>query len=341
MRQEIPTLKKMAKLLGYSTSTISRALNNHPDISPNTSSKVKALAKKLNYMPNIFAKGFRTQKTNIIGVIVPTIITHFTSTIIKQILLQAEQRGYKVIISETNNNIEKEAEILQTMLQFGVDGILMSLSKNTKNINPILNILKQKPLILFDKVSNKIPCTQIVIDEEEAAFNAIEHLINLGRKKIAIIKEFEHSYNSEKRFQGYLKALKKHNIAIDDKLIISTDDISLEKGKLLTNQLLSLKEKPDAIFSITDSAAIGVIKTLKKFKIAVPQEIAVVGFSNSKNATIIEPNLTTVDQPGGRIGEIAVKLLVEEIESTKAVLASKTIEIKTNLIIRESSLSHS
>lgn len=338
MKKEVTTLKKIAQLLEISTSTVSRALNNHPDISEETTKKVKNLAKKLHYMPNVFAKGFRQHKTNIIGVIVPNILSYFISTILKEILLQAEIKGYRVIISETNNDIKKEKEILHTMLQFGVDGILMSLSKNSIDLDPILYALNQKPLILFDKISDKVPCTQVTINEEEAAFSAVEHLINIGKKRIAIIKEFKQSYNSERRFQGYLRALKTNNIAIDEKIILSTDDISLKKGRELTSQLISLKEKPDAIFSITDAAAIGAIQTLKKFNIKIPEEIAVVGFSNSLNSTIIEPKLTTVDQPGKRIGEIAVDLLIKEIEEPQEYLASKTIEIKTNLIIRESTL---
>jgi len=336
MKKQVITLKEIAKRLSLSTSTISRALNNHPDISPSTTKTIKDLAKKLNYMPNIFAKGFRQHKTNIIGVIVPNILSYFTSTILKEILLQAEIKGYRVIISESNNDVKKEKEMLYTMLQFGVDGILMSLSKNTIDIDPILYALNQKPLLLFDKVSHKIPCTQIIINGEEATFNAIEHLINIGKKRIAIIKEFKHSYNSEKRFQGYLRALKTHNIPVDEKLILSTDDISLEKGIMLTSQLISLKERPDAIFSITDTAAVGVIQTLKKFNIKIPEEVAVVGFSNSLISKIIEPNLTTIDQPGKRIGGVAVEFLIREIQEPKDYVSSKTIEIKTNLIIRES-----
>ncbi|MCI2229227.1 LacI family transcriptional regulator [Polaribacter sp. MSW13] len=338
MKKEVTTLKKIAQILEISISTVSRALNNHPDISHETSKKVKDLARKLHYMPNMFAKGFRQHKTNIIGVIVPNILSYFISTILKEILLQAEVNGYRVIISETNNDVKKEKEMLHTMLQFGVDGILMSLSKNTVNVDPILHALNQKPLILFDKVSNKIPCTQVIIDGEEATFNAIEHLINIGKKRIAIIKEFEQSYNSERRFQGYLRALKTNNIPIDKKLIVSTHDISLKKGRSLTSQLISLKEKPDAIFCITDAAAIGAIQTLKKFNIKIPEDIAVIGFSNSLNSTIVEPKLTTLDQPGKRIGEIAMNCLVTEIEEPKEHLTIKTIEIKTNLIIRESTL---
>ena len=339
LKNKIPTLKEIAERLELSISTVSRALNDHPDISEATKTKVQQLAADLNYIPNIFAKGFRSHKSNIIGVIVPNITHYFTTTLIRGILEEASMQGYRVIVSESNNDINKQTEMLNTMVQFGVDGVLMSISKMTRDIDSILKVLNILPLILFDKASNKVPCTQVIINEEEAAYNAVEHLINIGKKRIAIIKESEFSYTSEKRYKGYLRALKDHNIPIDEKIVLSVDDISLEQGKRMASILMSIKNKPDAIFAITDSAAIGVIKTLKKHKIKIPEEIAVVGFSNSINSTIIEPLLTTVDQPGQKIGSTAVKYLIEEINQPNDILINKTIEIKSNLIIRDSTVS--
>ena len=292
----------------------------------------------MHYAPNLFARGFRSQRSHILGVIVPNIAHLFTSTILKGILEEAELRGYRVIISESNNNEAKQIEMLNTMSQFGVDGILMSLTRKTKKIDEVLPILNRIPMVLFDKVSNKVPCTQIVINEEEAAFNAVEHLIELGKQRIAIIKETENSYNSEKRYAGYLRALKHYGLRVREKIILSTEDISLSHGRRLTNILLSMKKRPDAIFAITDNAAIGAIKALHKFKVKIPEEIAVVGFSNSVNSTIIQPALTTVDQPGDRIGRTAVKFLIEEVENPKTDVITKTVEIKTSLIVRDSSL---
>jgi LacI family transcriptional regulator len=228
-KRKVTTLKEIAKELALSISTVSRALNNHPDISDDTKERVQQLAEKLNYAPNLFAKGFRTHKSHILGVIVPNITHYFTSTVLKGILEEAEIRGYRVIISESKNSESKQTEMLRTMSQFGVDGILLALSRKTKSIESILKILDTVPLVMFDKVSHKIPCTQVVIDEEIAAFNAIEHLINTGKKRIAIIKETENSFNSERRFAGYLRALKEHNINIDEKIILSTEDMSLTK----------------------------------------------------------------------------------------------------------------
>ncbi|NKI30389.1 LacI family DNA-binding transcriptional regulator [Croceivirga thetidis] len=336
MRQNI-TLKGLAKKLDLSISTISRALKDHPDISDKTKERVQKLAKELNYSPNVFAQGFRSHRSHILGVIVPNVSHYFTTTMLKGIMDEGEALGYRIIVSESKGEEKKQIEMLQTMIQFGVDGILMSLARRTKSIAEILNIMNQIPLVLFDKVSDKIPCTQVVIDEEVAAYNAVEHLIHTGKRRIAIIKETENSYNSEKRFKGYLKALRDNDIEIDEKIILSTEDISLEKGKSMGNILLSQKNRPDAVFAITDSAAIGVIKALNKFKVKIPEEIAVVGFSNSKSSTIVSPSLTTVDQPGNRIGRTALKYLVDEIENPSEDSFSKTIEVKTNLIIRDSS----
>jgi len=332
------TLKELSKELSLSISTVSRALNDHPDISKITKEKVIKLAKQMNYVPNLFARGFRSRETHILGVIVPNISHLFTSTILKGIIKEAELRGYRVIISESNNDESKQANMLNTMTQFGVDGILMSLARKTKEVEEVLKVLKRIPIVLFDKVSSKIPCTQIVINEEEAAFNAIEHLIELGKRRIAIIKESENSYNSEKRYAGYLRALSKYGLPIKEKIILSTEDVSLENGRRLTKILLSMKQRPDAIFAITDNAAIGAIKTLHRFKVKIPEEIAVVGFSNSINSTVISPGLTTVSQPGNKIGRTAVKFLIEEIENPNHDVISKTVEIKTNLIIRDSTL---
>jgi len=337
MFEKITTLKHLAKELNLSISTVSIALNNHPDIGETTKEKAKRLANKLDYSPNIFAKGFREHKSNTIGVLVPNISHYYTSTILKGILEEADINGYKVILSESNNDFKKQSEILKSMIQLGVDGILLSISKMTKEVNSILNTLNKIPIVLFDKVSDKIPCTQISIDEEGAAFDAVEHLISTNKKRIAIIKESNISDTSNKRFAGYLKALKKYNIPINEDFIISNDDASITQGENSTVILLNLKNRPDAIIAITDRAAIGAIKKLKKANIKIPEEIAIIGFSNSLSSTIIEPNLTTVDQPGKRIGKIAVNSLIDIIENDSGKINNKTIIINTKLIIRESS----
>ena len=335
-KKNIVTLKKLALDLGLSISTVSRALNNHADISEETKERVKAYANKVKYAPNLFARGFRSHKSNIIGVIIPNIEHQFTATLLKGIIYNADLNGYKVIICESFNNEQKQTELLETMIQFGVDGVLLSLVKKTTKVDDILEMMEHIPLILFDRVSTKVPCTQIVIDDEEAAFKAVDHLIATGKKRIAIIKETESSILSEMRYKGYLRALQKNKLELDDSLVLSSEDLSIAEGKKLTSMLIGLQNKPDAIFAITDEAGIGAIQILKKHKIKIPSEIAVAGFSNSIYSTIIKPNLTTIDQPGNRIGETAIKYLIEEM-NTENQINYKTVEVKTNLIIRKSS----
>ncbi len=330
------TLKVIAQQLDLSISTVSRALKDHPSISFATKELVKNCAKELNYYPNIFARGFRLHRSQVLGVIVPNISHDFTSTILKGILDEGEKLGYRIIIFESKNDEKKQEEMLETMIRFGVDGIMMSLTKKTKDISYILNIMSQVPLVLFDKVSNKVPCSQVVIDDEMAAYHAVEHLINIGKKRIAIIKETENSYNSEKRHHGYLRALNEYNLEIDDKIILSVEDISFEKGRHLGNYLLSMKKKPDGLFAITDSAAVGAIKSFSESNIKIPDQIAVVGFSNSKSCKIINPELSSVEQPGEKIGSVSLRTLIDEIENPSNEFFTKTIEIKSSLKIRKS-----
>ncbi|WP_299834706.1 LacI family DNA-binding transcriptional regulator [uncultured Tenacibaculum sp.] len=336
MKKSTATLKQIAANLQLSVSTISRALNNNANISEVTRNKVKKEATRLNYIPCSMAKSFRNRRTNIVGVIVPSITHSFTGIILKGILLETDRIGYKTIICETNDNPEKEKELLNQMLEFGVDGILISLSKFTTDLSPLLKVLEKKPIILFDKVSDKIPCTQIVTNEVAAAFSAVEHLISIGKKRIAIVKEKQGSFNSEKRFVGYLKALDQYRYPLDETLIFDVLNMSIDEGELLTEYIFGLKEKPDAIFCVTDCLAIGVIKTLNKYNVKIPDEIAVVGFSNSNYSTVIKPNLTTIKQPGQQIGKLAVKQLMEELGNDNDFFSSKSIEVNTKLIVRES-----
>ncbi len=335
---KITNLKDIAESLNLSISTVSRVINDKPGISKKTKKRVLEKAKQLNYTTNLMARAFRISKSNIIGVIVPTVSLYFTSIVLKGILSEAEKRSYRVMITESNNDVKKEEEMFNALLQFGVDGILISLSKNSTDTDYLFKASSNIPMVMFDKVSSIIPCTRIVINEEEAAYNAVKHLISIGKRKIAILKESKYSYTSEKRYKGYLKALADNNIELEHDYVKSCLDINLERGKELTKELLNLKNLPDAIFAITDSAAVGAIQIIKKSGLRIPEDIAVVGFSNSSLAEVIEPNLTTIDQPGLQIGRTAVNFLIDKINKSDSEIDNKTVEIKTKLIIRNSTV---
>ncbi|NIJ45087.1 LacI family transcriptional regulator [Wenyingzhuangia heitensis] len=338
-KRQTVTLKHIAEALNLSISTVSRSLKNHKDISKETIALVHAKAKELNYFPNIFAQGFRKHRTHLIGVVVPNLTHYYSSTILEAILEEAEKKGYHVIITGSKDSYDKQIELLNTMLHLGVDGILLSLTRDTYNVDKIIKYIEQVPLILFDKVSRKVPCTQVIIDDEQAAFNAVKHLIDTGRKRIAIFKETNDSFNSLKRYEGYLRALKTNNLPFDESLVYSSKYIPLEQGRKLAETVLKNPQRPDAVFCITDNCAVGAMQVFKKNNIKIPEEIAIVGFSNSLASRIVNPNLTTVDQPGSKVGKTAINYLIDEIDNPKEnYMDYKTVEIKTNLIVRESSI---
>jgi len=330
-------LTDIAKVHGVSVSTVSKALNGHSDISAVTRAAILATSKKMHYVPDTYARGLRTRKSKTIGVIIPNVLLNFNATVLKGILSSAKEFGYRVLLSESEHYLENEKETLQKMIDANVDGLLISINKESKNIDHIIRASENLPMVLFDKISDKIPLTNIIVDDEQGAFNAVEHLILQGRKKIVCICGAKNSYSSKHRLNGYLKALKKYNMTIDRELIVESDQVTIVQGALIVQRLLFNTVLFDAIFGITDNVAIGAIKALKKAGVSVPKEVSVVGFSDSDKATIVVPNLTSVSQPGESMGKIAVRYLIDEINNPVVVKTPKTIELKTILKIRESS----
>jgi len=298
MKKDFTTLKKLAELLKLSTSTISRALNNHPDISQATKDRVKNLALNLNYVPNFTAQSLRSSSSKTIGVIIPKLTIDHSSRIINGMIIQSRKMGYHLIISESGHDFKLEGEILTSMINSRVDGILMSMSNSTNNIDHIIEAKNKCPLVLYDKVSEKIACTQIIVDDEIGAYNAVMHLIDQKRKRIIYINGAKNSLSARKRYMGYLRALETSGIEKDENLIENCEDVGIEEGRRITQELINKNIIFDAIFAVTDDVAIGAIQVLKENNIRIPDQVAVVGFSNSKNATIIEPNLSSVDQHG-------------------------------------------
>ncbi|MEO0527825.1 MAG: LacI family DNA-binding transcriptional regulator [Bacteroidota bacterium] len=333
-------LTDIAKIHHVSVSTVSKALSGHSDIKLETKRKIIETAKKLNYVPDFYAKGLRLQKTFTIGVIIPDVLLYFNSTVLKGIIHTAKEMGYRVLLSESEHHYKDEKETIQKMMNSNVDGLLISINKESDNIDHILKASEHLPIVLFDKISDKIPLTKIVVDEEKGAFNAVEHLILQGRKRIVHIGGAKNSYSSAQRLEGYLKALKKYNIPIDLNLIYNCEEVTLDEGYKITQILLYNNIGFNALFGVTDNVAIGAIKALKEKKFRIPKDIAVAGFSDSEKAMIIEPNLTSVSQSGLRMGKTAVKYLIEEINNPMDVRTPRTIELKTTLKIRKSSSIH-
>ena len=334
-----PTLSKIAKTLGISVATVSKALKDYPDISFETKKKVKDLAEKLNYKPNSYAQSLRNQESKIIGLIIPEIVHHFFANIILGVVKTAEKQGYLVITLQSDEKYEVEKMQIEHLLNKNVDGILISLADNTVDHKHIKSIHDSGvPVVLFDKISKLIDCHKIVIDDEKAAFNATKHLIESGCKKVAHIRGPLKPQTTIDRFKGYKKALEHFNIEFDSTLVFETKNLSFEDGKDIADDIFENHKEIDGVFAMTDLLATGALVRLKELGLKIPKDISIIGFSNWFLTKITTPRLSTVNQPGFEMGEAAFNMLLEEIEDQKKGRETvyKTIEIPTEVIVRDS-----
>lgn len=332
------TLKDIARELNISVSTASRALKSHPDISEDTIRMVKEFAEKHHYVPNALAVNFRKNKTFNIGLIVPELVHHFFSTVISGAIETAKKRGYNVLVSQSNDILEDEITACRTMLASSVDGLLISISNETLEGEHIKSFVEErKPVIQFDKISDLIDTPKVIVDDFEGAYKAVCHLIDQGYKKIAHIRGRLEVKNANERARGYRKALEDRGMEFDQAWVKVCTLINEQEGYDFTGELMASKNPPDAIFCITDLVALGVLKYLKENSVQVPQEIGVLGFSNWKLAEIVNPGLSSVDQHGYYMGQTAADMLISILENEKE-LRNETLELKTDLVIRDSSL---
>jgi LacI family transcriptional regulator len=333
------TLKQIAEELGISITTVSKALKEYPDVSEKTRKLVRETASLLNYKPNSFAVNLRTKESKTIGLIIPEIVHHFFSNVIKGIISQAEKKGYLVITLQSNESYELEKKQIDLLISKRVDGILISLANGTADYKHISEVISQEtPIVMFDKIAKIIQCSKVIIDDRKAAYKATQHLIDIGCKRIAHFRGPLLPQNSIDRFLGYKQALTNNNIQYDPSLVYLLDNMSFEEGKFYANQLLKDHNDVDGIFINTDLVAIGAISEFNNQGIKVPEQINVVGFSNWFMASVISPSLTTINQPGFEMGKKAFKLLYKEIKDKKKkkVVSYKDVVLETDLIIRKS-----
>ncbi|MFI0491707.1 LacI family DNA-binding transcriptional regulator [Flavobacterium sp.] len=334
------TLKEIAAMLGISITTVSKALKNYPDVSPKTKKAVKDLAEQLNFTPNSFAVNLRTKESRTIGLIIPEVVHHFFSNVIKGVIEEADKNGYLVIILQSNESLELEQKQVELLFNKRVDGILISLSNDSNDDHHLKKIITRGiPFVQFDKISKLIPSSKIVINDQKAAAAAVQHLIDIGCKKIAHIRGPENPQNSVDRFIGYKKTLEKNGIPFDSKLVYTCQNVTYEEGVAFTKQIVKDHPDVDGIFAITDLVAIGVLSYLNENHIAVPDQIAVIGFSNWFMGQVMMPKLSTIDQPSYDMGIAAFSLLLEEMNCRRegSLFSPRTVELGTSLIVRQSS----
>ncbi|MEM6343744.1 MAG: LacI family DNA-binding transcriptional regulator [Bacteroidota bacterium] len=338
------TLSDLAKELGISTATVSRALKDYPDISKATKQKVLALAKELNYRPNTMAAGLRKQESRVIGVIIPEIVNHFFSSVIKGIMQVAYDSDYRVMICQSDESYEKEVADANALFNSRVDGLLVSLAHHTESLSHFEDFLNTGvPVVFFDKVpqqANMAQTSKVAVNDYQGAYQMVSHLIEQGAKRIAHFRGPMMAYTSRNRYNGYLQALKDHSLTFDEKLIYDTKDITIAEGRAFAKRLLASSPDVDAIFCITDSVAIGAIDGLKSQGVKVPDDILIAGFSDWQVSAIVDPPLSSVAQPSLEMGKKAIELLLQEINASKNNLEVnfQFIELPTELKLRQSSI---
>ena len=330
------TIKDIARKLNISISTVSRAMRNAPDVNADTKRAVMALSEELKYQPNKLALSLKQKQTHNIGVIVPN-LDYVLSTMVKGIDEVALEAGYTVMVCQSNESFGREIVNTRRLLDSLVDGFIISVSSETKVFDHFKKIQeKQMPMVVFDRVTPYLKAPGVRIDNEDGGFQATEHLIEQGYKRIAILAGPKNLGISNQRLDGYLKALKKYRIKPDEDLIINCD-FNQQYAYIATQELLNMKKRPDAIFTISDRMAIGAMLAIKEKGLRMPQDIGLVGFNNEPVVSLVTPGISSVDQPAFELGKVADKLFIETVHNNGDMSDVEEV-LKPKLIIRESSL---
>lgn len=331
------TIKDIANALNITPSAVSRALHNHPRISDKTKKAVKKVAEELEYQPNQLASALRSGKSNLIGIVVPRTNSSFFSSVVESIEKELNAEGYNIIITQSNESQEKEKRNIETLLQIQVDGIIASLANETIDFSHFEKV-KEKgiPLILYDRGESSIGVDYIGIDDYLSSHIVINHLVEQGCKRIAHIAGYSHTRIYKNRIRGYIDALLKHNLPIVESLLLESG-LTLEDGRKMTEKLLELPKLPDAIYVAGDYAALGALQVLQENKIRVPEDIALVGFSNEPFTSLVTPSITTIYQQNTEIGKLVALQFLKRVKEKNWKPLLNEIILEPELIIRDSS----
>lgn len=331
------TLKQIARELDVSISTVSKSLRNSPEISEDTRQKVQAFAKLYNYRPNNIALSLKNKRTKTIGIIIPEIVHHFFATVISGIEHVANEKGYNVIVCLSDESFDKEVINMDMLASGSTDGFIMSLSKETqqkKDFHHIEEVINQgMPVVMFDRVTNEVLCDKIIIDDQLAAYEAVEFFINKGCKKIGLVTTVDYVSVGKLRTDGYTNALRDHDMKVSEDLIVKIEDIDNCANKI---EKLLEEQKPDAIFAVNELFAVTTIKVATKMGVKVPEDLSVIGFTDGIISKFSTPTISTISQNGIKMGGRAATMLIERLEMEEEDELYKTELIETHLVERES-----
>jgi LacI family transcriptional regulator len=331
------TLKQIAKELGVSVSTVSKALNDSPEISEPTKQRVQEYAKLKNYKPNIIGLNLKNRSTRTIGVIIPNILNSFFAKVFTGIEKVADAKGYKVITCISNESLDKEINALEMLSNGTIDGFILSISEEAQKLQKfdhfktILN--EGTPIVMFDRIAEEVNCDKVIVDDLDSAFEATNHLINTGCKNIALFSSINNLSVGKLRVKGFLKALEERGLNSERNLIVLTENEEDFGDKV---DGFFDKNKVDAVFALDEHTSGIAMKLGIKKGFKIPEEYSVIGFADGVWSRRMTPSLSTVSQHGPEIGEVAAKLLIEKLEIKEEIYNHKTTVIKTELRQRES-----
>ncbi|OYU84654.1 MAG: LacI family transcriptional regulator [Flavobacterium sp. BFFFF2] len=337
------TLKQIAKELDVSISTVSKSLRNSLEISEDTRLKVQAFAKLYNYKPNNIALSLKNKKTKTICIIIPEIIHHFFATVISGVEQVANEKGYNVLICLSDESFDKEVINMEMLASGSIDGFIISLSKETQNrkdFHHLEEVINQgMPIVMFDRIANDILCDKVIIDDQQAALNATQFLIDKEYKKIGLLSTVDYVSVGKLRTEGYMKALANNNIPFKSNLVVKIEDMTAIEAEI--DQFL-VREKPDALFAVNELFAVTALKLAQKKGIKIPEELSIIGFTDGIISKFSSPTITTVSQNGVKMGAVAAQMLIERLEKEEEEEEEnetyRTEVIETELIERESTL---
>ena len=332
------TIKDIANVLNISAAAVSKALHNDSRISEKTKKAVRQVAKNLNYQPNHLASALRSGKSKLVGVIVPKTNSNFFSSVIHNIEEVLNEKGYNIIITQSNESFEKECKNIDALLYTQVGGIIASMANETVDLSYFEKIKEAGiPLITFDRGENDLNVDYIGIDDYDSSHTIVNHLVEQGCTRIAHIGGFKRTRIFNNRIRGYIDALKKHSLSLNDELLIESS-LTIEDGRQKMQQLLNLKNIPDAVYVAGDYAALGALQVLNEQHIKIPEEIALVGFGDEPFANMVTPKITSVNQHPYQIGRVAAETFLNYVNEDKVTQFLNKIILDAKLIVRESSL---
>ncbi|OJV31924.1 MAG: LacI family transcriptional regulator [Bacteroidales bacterium 36-12] len=333
MKKPNLTIKDIAKALNISASTVSRALNNNPDISTETIKLVQSYAKEHKYVPNTLALSLRLQRSNIIGVIIPEIANHFFSSVLSGMETVADEEDYHVIVCQSYENYEKEKKNVQALINSRVCGVLVSMAKTTTIYDHFQELIDNNiPVVFFDRICTGIDSEKVVVDDYSGTFAAVEHMIQTGCRRVAFFHAPLNLEISKNRKNGYIDAMMKYGLPVDSTTIREADTKQLGYREAI--DLLQSKNRPDAFMAMNDNTASGILLATKQLGLKVPEEVSIFGFSNSNISQDTDPMLSTVEQHPQKVGEEAMRLILERVKDEPRSTA-KNKYVKTSLVLRE------